>query len=77
VVDEPLALKPLSDSGLHERVDTALLEHARTNPVLDVLAAAILEHDRLDSLQVQEVREQEARRTGADDADLRAHAPPT
>ena len=32
-----------------------------------------LEHDRLDALAVEEVREHQACRPGADDADLRTH----
>ena len=59
--------------GLHEQVDGALLEHAGAHALLDVVAAAGLEHHRLDALPVQEVREQEPGRAGADDPDLRAH----
>ena len=51
-------------------VHRALLEHAGAHPLLDVLAAARLEHDGLDPVQVQQVGEQQAGRAGADDADL-------
>ena len=50
-----------------------MLEHPGPYPLLDVVAAATLEHDRLDALAVQELREREACRAGADDADLRPH----
>ena len=54
-----------------QQVDGALLEHAGAHALLDVLAAAVLEHDRLDAAQVQQVREQQPGGAGADDADLR------
>ena len=73
VVDDPLALQPLSRAGVDEEVGDRLLEHARPQALLDVLPAAVLEHDRLDALAVQEVREGETSRPGADDADLRPH----
>ena len=44
--------------------------------LLDVLAAARLEHDRVDALELQQAGEHQARRAGADDADLRPHQPP-
>ena len=51
VVDEALALHALADAGRGEQVDRALLEHAGADALLDVLAAARLEHDRLDALR--------------------------
>ena len=74
VVDEPLAPQPLADARLDQEVDRALLEHAGADAALDVLAAARLEHDRVDPAQVQKVREHEPGRAGADDADLRPHS---
>ena len=55
VVDEPLALQPLADAGLDEQVDDRLLEDAGADARLDVLAAPVLEDDRLDALAVEEV----------------------
>ena len=74
LVDEPLAPQPVADAHLDQQVDRALLEHAGADAALDVLAAARLEHDRLDPAQVQQVREHEPGRPGADDADLRSHS---
>jgi hypothetical protein len=37
--------------------------------LLHVLAVADLEHDRLDAVEVEEVREQQAGRAGPDDGD--------
>ena len=56
--------------GALEEVDRALLEHAGTDAGLDVVAAAVLEHDRLDPGAVEQLREDEPRRAGADDRDL-------
>ena len=47
-MDETLTPQPLADPGLDEQVGDPLLDHSRPNAVLDVLAAACLEHDRLD-----------------------------
>jgi hypothetical protein len=72
-VDEPFSLQPLAGAGVDEKVGDRLLEHARSDALLDVLAAAVLEHDGLDAFPVQELREGETCRPGADDADLRPH----
>ena len=48
VVHEPLALQAVADPGSREQIDRALLEHARADPLLDVLAAAGL--DTTDSI---------------------------
>ena len=71
VVHEALALQALAHPHLDEQVDRALLEHAGADPSLHVLAVAVLEDDRLDALEVEEVPEHEARRPRADDPDLR------
>jgi hypothetical protein len=39
--------------------------------VLDVVAAAVLEHDRFDAGAMEELSQRQPRRTGADDGDLR------
>src|SRR5207237_1751824 len=73
VVHEAFALHALADAGRLQQVDGALLEHAGADRRPDLLAAAQLEHHGVDSLQVQQVRKQEPRRSGADDANSRAH----
>ena len=72
VVDEPLAVQPLSRPGGGQEVDDALLDHACADARLDVLAAPVLEDDRVDALQVEQMAEREAGGAGADDPDLRA-----
>ena len=51
VVHEALACQPLAHARLGEEIDDALLEHARADARLDVLAAAVLEDHRLDALR--------------------------
>ena len=73
LVDQALAAQAVADAHLLEQVHGALLENAGSDPALDVLAAARLEDDRVDSAEVQEVRQHKAGRPGADDPDLRTH----
>ena len=72
VVDDAFALQPVGDARLRQQLDGALLEDARPDPVLDVVAAAVLEHDRLDPRALEQPRERQPRRAGADDSHLRA-----
>ncbi len=76
VVDRALALHAFAKAERAKQVDGALLEHAGANRRLDIGAAAVVEHDRLDALPVQQVRKQKARRACADDANLGAHRHP-
>jgi hypothetical protein len=76
VVDDALALHPSADACVPQQVDRALLEHARADPALDVVAAAVLEHDRLDALAREQLGQRQPGGPGSDDADLRAHQCP-
>jgi hypothetical protein len=73
LVDETLALEPLADAGRLQQLDRAVLENPSTDALLDVLAAAHLEDDRLDAVEVEEVGQDEPGGPRADDADLRPH----
>ena len=73
VVDDALALQPLARARLGQQVDRGLLEHAGPDAVLDVVAAARLDHDRLDALHTQDLGQRQPRWARADDADLGAH----
>ena len=73
VVDDPLPLQAVADTGVDEEVRRALLEHTGADTMLDVVSAAVLEHDGLDAFAVKEVREHQPGGTGADDRDLGAH----
>ena len=70
VVDQAFAPQPGADPGLVQQVDRALLEHPGADPLLDVAPAVALQHDRVDAVPMQQLRQQQARRPGADDADL-------
>ncbi len=72
VMGEAELLQPLADAGFNQQVDGALFEQAGANPLFDVLAAASFEHDGLDAREVEQMREHQARRSRADDADLSA-----
>ena len=50
-----------------------MLQHACAHAVLDVIAAARLDDDGLDALEMEQMRKQQPGRPGADDADLRPH----
>src|SRR4051794_1714267 len=73
LVDEALAVQAIAEAGLREQLDRALLEHAGADAVLDVLAAAVLEDDGVDPLEVEEVREQEPGGARAHDSDHCSH----
>ncbi len=70
VMRQPETPHPLADAGFIHQVDGALLEQAGANPLLDVLAAASLEHDGFDAGKMQQVRQHQARRPRADNPDL-------
>jgi hypothetical protein len=72
-VVEPLAVEPVSDADGVHHVDRVLLEQPRADALLDVLAAAGLEHDALDPRLVQEERECQPGRPCPDDAHLGLH----
>ena len=70
VMGQAEAFETLADAGFNQQVDGALFEQAGANPLFDILAAASLEHDRLDAGEVEQMREHQARGARADDADL-------
>ena len=80
VMDDSLPPETFAGTRLHEQLADLVLDHARPDACLDVLAAAVLEDHVLDPLAVEEMAEREPRRAGADDAHLRprpAHACPS
>ena len=80
VMDETLPLQSFARTHLHEKVRGRLLEHPRSDSLLDVIAAAGFEHDRIDAVQVKQLPEHEPGRPGPHYPDLRtvnlAHLPP-
>ena len=73
VVRQALAPQAVADAGGDQQVLDAVFQHAGADAVFHVLARAGFQHHRLDAAQVQQVGEQQAGGTGADDANLGAH----
>ena len=76
-MDEALTAHPLAHPRPLEELGDVVLEDARPDAGLDVLAASVLEDDGVDACDVEQLREREAGGSGAHDGDLRpVHAPP-
>ncbi len=73
-VFEPFGVHSLAEADGAEQFDRARLEQAGPLPRLAVGPAAVLDHDRVDSAQRQQVGQQQAGRAGLDDANLGARA---
>ena len=73
VMAQALAVHTLADTGLIERVDRSLFEHAGAYALLGVLAIVPFEDDAVDPGLVQKMAKQQASGSGADDRDLRFH----
>src|ERR1700675_806197 len=77
VMDESLALQALSNARFNHHIHSALLEHAGTDAIFDVMPATVFDDDGFDPLQVKQVRKQQSCRPGSDDSDLRAQCFPS
>ena len=67
---DSFALKPRADSSFDHQIHCALLKHAGAHAIHDVILASILDNDRIDSFQVQQMAQKQSRRTCADNSDL-------
>jgi len=76
MVAEAFAIEPGMSSGLAQQLHRRGFQYAGTDAPLDMLPAAGLEDDGVDALEMEQLGEQQARRTGPDDCDLGAHSPP-
>jgi hypothetical protein len=52
IVDQAFGSHPVANPHFGQQVASALLEHAGSNPLLDILPAAVLDHNGIDSLQI-------------------------
>ncbi len=68
-----LAPHAFADPGFVQQLLGAVFQHARTNAVLDVFARSRFQHNGLDTLQMQQMRQQQSGRTSPDDTNLRSH----
>ena len=73
VVEHCFALHAAADPGLDQEIARPLLDQTGADATLDVVAAAVLEHDRIDAFAVKKVREHQPGGPRPDDSDLRAH----
>ena len=62
-----------ADAGLHQQIGGPMLDQAGANAILDVVAAAIFDDDRLNALQMQQAGEHQTCGPRPDNADLRPH----
>ena len=72
-IGHALAMQPLAGAELVHQIDGALLQHAGAHAAFDVVAALRFQHDAVDAGALQQQRQEQPGRTGADDPDLRAH----
>ena len=77
VMLEADAIQARAEPELVHQVDGSLLQHAGANALFHILAAAIFDDDGIDAFALEEMRKKQTGGTGANDADLRAHARPT
>ena len=71
-MDEPFPLQALPDARFGQYIHSALLQHACPDALFDVFSAASFDNDGFDSLQVEEMREQQSCRPRSDNSDLSA-----
>ena len=73
LVDFALGVHPVGDLRLAHQVGEAVFQNAGAHPGEHVFTAVPLEHDRLDALKMQKLRQHQSRRTAPDNPYLRAH----
>jgi hypothetical protein len=73
-VHEAVLVHARADARLVEQVHRDLFDDAGAHPTENVFAGLSLENDVIDAVLVEELAEQESRRTGANNGDLRSHA---
>src|SRR5262249_12865982 len=74
VVEHAFALHALAHPGLDQEIACPLLDETGADAVFDIVAAAVLQHDRLDARQMQQMRQHQPGGPRPHDADLYAHA---
>src|SRR5215468_1406325 len=74
VVNEALTSQPVSHTHVRQQVNGVLLENAGAHPLLYIFASSRFQHDGLNALQVQEVRQYQPRRPCPNNPNLRSHS---
>ena len=65
-----LAVHARAEPDLAQQRDRAGFQHAGADPVEHILAGLALEHDAVDAVAMQDMRQQQAGRAAADDRHL-------
>jgi hypothetical protein len=73
VMHETLAMEPFADAGAVEQTDRPVLDQAGADAAQHIFAAALLENDVGDAVDLKQLPEEQAGRAGADDRDLGSH----
>ena len=73
-VPQSAALQSLADPHRVQQIDGALLEHAGPDAVHHILAIAVFDDHRVDAVEMKQVPEHQAGRTGTDDSNLSREA---
>lgn len=69
-MSQSVPLQVVSDAHRVQQIDGALLEDTRAHTIDHVLAAAVLDDDRIDAVHVQEMPEHQSRWACPDDPNL-------
>ena len=72
MMNQPFAPHSLAHARFVEQVHRALFEDARPYALLHVLARLLLDHDGVDAMQVEQMRENQPGRAASNDTNLRA-----
>src|SRR5271170_2925148 len=72
LVRQAFTAHALAQADLGEKIDGALFQHAGPDPRFDIGPAMAFEHQRFDAGAIEQMGEQQARRTRPDDGDLSA-----
>ncbi len=73
IMDKPFSVHTLTYPGLAQQIDHALLQYPGANPPQDVFTGLALDDDVVDSGVMQQLTQQQARRSSADNSDLSSH----
>src|SRR5688572_17178383 len=72
-MEQAFALQALAHAGVDQQLTRPMLDQAGADPALDVVAAAVLQDDRFDTLKVQEMRQHQPGGACTNNSDLRSH----
>jgi hypothetical protein len=69
-MDQPFPLHSLANAHFYQKVNSALLQDAGSHPLLAALPTTGFDDDRVNALSVQEMRENEPRRSRSNNPHL-------